>query len=49
MAHCLSVLSWTELVTMIGRHPKLLHLNVYVTMFYKVNTEQSEDFKPYLY
>ncbi|XP_023324174.1 transient receptor potential cation channel protein painless [Eurytemora carolleeae] len=30
------VFSWTELITMIGRHPKLHHLNIYVTMFYKV-------------
>ena len=28
------VLSWAELITLIGRHPKLLHCNVYVTMFY---------------
>ena len=30
------VFSWAELITLIGRHPKLLHCNVYVTMFYKV-------------
>merc|ERR1719431_632921 len=30
------VLSLAELITLIGRHPKLLHCNVYVTMFYKV-------------
>merc|ERR1719510_1137517 len=30
------VLSWAEMITLIGRHPKLLHCNVYVTMFYKV-------------
>ena len=30
------VLSWGELITLIGRHPKLLHCNVYVTMFYRV-------------
>ena len=30
------VLSWTELITLIGRHPKLLSCNVYVTMFYRV-------------
>merc|ERR1711915_220774 len=30
------VLSWAELITLIGRHPKLLHCNVYVTMFYRV-------------
>merc|ERR1719474_1346084 len=30
------VLSWAETITLIGRHPKLLHCNVYVTMFYKV-------------
>merc|ERR1740128_234281 len=30
------VISWAELITMIGRHPKLLQFNIYVTMFYKV-------------
>ena len=30
------VFSWAELITLIGRHPKLLHCNVYVTMFYRV-------------
>ena len=30
------VLSWSELITMIGRHPKLSTYNIYVTMFYKV-------------
>ena len=30
------VLSWAELITLIGRHPKLLQCNVYVTMFYTV-------------
>eukprot|EP00092_Neocalanus_flemingeri_P034714 GFUD01037775.1.p1 GENE.GFUD01037775.1~~GFUD01037775.1.p1 ORF type:complete len:1056 (+),score=250.31 GFUD01037775.1:1102-4269(+) len=30
------VLSWAELITLIGRHPKLLLCNVYVTMFYRV-------------
>lgn len=30
------VLSWAELITLIGRHPKLTRCNVYVTMFYKV-------------
>ena len=30
------VFSWSELITLIGRHPKLLHCNVYVTMFYRV-------------
>ena len=30
------VLSWSELITMIGRHPRLTIYNIYVTMFYKV-------------
>lgn len=30
------VLSWSELITMIGRHPKLSTYNIYVTMFYRV-------------
>lgn len=30
------VLSWSVLITMIGRHPKLSTYNLYVTMFYKV-------------
>lgn len=30
------VLSWSELITMVGRHPKLTTYNIYVTMFYKV-------------
>ena len=30
------VLSWSELITMVGRHPKLSTYNIYVTMFYKV-------------
>ena len=30
------VLSWAELITLIGKHPKLTRYNVYVTMFYKV-------------
>jgi hypothetical protein len=29
------VLSWSEFITMIGRHPKLSTYNIYVTMFYK--------------
>ena len=32
------VLSWSELITMIGRHPKLSTYNIYVTMFYKVTS-----------
>eukprot|EP00096_Caligus_rogercresseyi_P013882 TRINITY_DN6471_c0_g1_i1.p1 TRINITY_DN6471_c0_g1~~TRINITY_DN6471_c0_g1_i1.p1 ORF type:complete len:967 (-),score=257.24 TRINITY_DN6471_c0_g1_i1:290-3190(-) len=32
----LIVLSWSELVTMIGRHPKLSTYNIYVIMFYRV-------------
>ena len=31
------VVSWSELITMIGRHPALTIYNIYVTMFYKVN------------
>lgn len=30
------VLSWAELITLVGKHPKLTRYNVYVTMFYKV-------------
>eukprot|EP00095_Tigriopus_kingsejongensis_P003021 maker-scaffold170_size291898-snap-gene-1.41 protein:Tk03021 transcript:maker-scaffold170_size291898-snap-gene-1.41-mRNA-1 annotation:"transient receptor potential cation channel protein painless" len=30
------VLSWAELITLVGKHPKLTTYNVYVTMFYKV-------------
>jgi transient receptor potential cation channel subfamily A protein 1 len=30
------VLSWSELIVLIGKHPKLSHLNVYATMFFKV-------------
>ncbi|TRY61355.1 hypothetical protein TCAL_01796 [Tigriopus californicus] len=30
------VLSWAELITLVGKHPKLTKCNVYVTMFYKV-------------
>lgn len=29
-------LAWAELITMIGKHPKLNRLNIYVTMFSKV-------------
>ena len=31
------VMSWSELITMIGRHPVLTIYNIYVTMFYKVS------------
>ena len=30
------VLSWAELIVLIGKHPKLSNLNVYATMFFKV-------------
>ena len=30
------VLSWAELITLVGKHPNLDRYNVYVTMFYKV-------------
>merc|ERR1719322_1584249 len=30
------VLSWAELIVMLGRHPKLKEYNIYVTMFLKV-------------
>jgi len=30
------VLSWAELITLIGKHPNLTRYNVYVIMFYKV-------------
>merc|ERR1711894_261343 len=32
------VLSWTELITLFGKHPKLSRYNVYVTMLYQVIT-----------
>ena len=32
------VLSWSELITMVGRHPALTIYNIYVTMFYKVRS-----------
>ncbi len=32
------VLSWAELITLIGKHPKLTRYNIYVVMFYKVLT-----------
>jgi len=35
-AAILIVLSWAELIVMIGRHPKLKDYNIYVTMFLKV-------------
>ena len=30
------VLSWAELIVLVGRHPKLKEYNIYVTMFLKV-------------
>lgn len=30
------ILSWAELITLVGRHPRLSQYNIYVTMFYKV-------------
>ena len=30
------VLSWSELIVMIGRHPRLAKINIYVTMLFKV-------------
>ena len=30
------VLSWAELIVLLGRHPKLTEYNIYVTMFLKV-------------
>ena len=30
------VLSWAELIVLVGKHPKLSRLNVYATMFFKV-------------
>ncbi|TRY61746.1 hypothetical protein TCAL_09528 [Tigriopus californicus] len=30
------ILSWAELITLVGRHPRLGRYNIYVTMFYKV-------------
>merc|ERR1719232_671791 len=29
-------LSWSRMITLIGKHPKNNHLNIYVTMFFKV-------------
>ena len=39
------VLSWSELITMIGRHPRLTIYNIYVTMFYKVNNMNGKNKK----
>ena len=36
MAAVAIVLSWAELITLVGKHPKLTRYNVYVTMFYRV-------------
>ena len=30
------LLSWSRMITLIGKHPKNNHLNIYVTMFFKV-------------
>ena len=30
------ILSWSTLITLVGRHPKLSKYNVYVTMFYTI-------------
>ena len=30
------ILSWSRMITLIGKHPKNNHLNIYVTMFFKV-------------
>ena len=30
------VLSWSELITLVAKHPRLARYNIYVTMFYKV-------------
>ena len=38
------VLAWSELITMIGRHPKLTTYNIYVTMFYKVYGQWNMEF-----
>ena len=35
LAAFIIVLSWCELITMVGRHPKLTQINIYVTMLYK--------------
>ena len=41
------VLSWAELITLVGKHPKLTRYNVYVTMFYKVQYSlSSKIYKP---
>ena len=32
------VLSWSEMIVMIGRHPRLTEVNIYVTMLFKVST-----------
>lgn len=36
LAAILIVLSWAEMIVLIGRHPKLKEYNIYVTMFLKV-------------
>lgn len=39
------VLSWAELIVLVGKHPKLSRLNVYATMFFKVGvTAESQYF-----
>ena len=43
------VLSWSELITMVGRHPALTIYNIYVTMFYKVRTLLIESIVIYSY
>ena len=40
------VLSWSELITMVGRHPHLTTYNIYVTMFYKVGVGYPPYFIP---
>lgn len=36
LAAIVIVLSWAELITLVGKHPKLTRYNIYVVMFYKV-------------
>jgi len=36
MASIAIVISWAELITLVGKHPNLTRYNVYVVMFYKV-------------
>ena len=42
LAAIVIVLSWAELITLVGKHPKLTRYNIYVVMFYKVSRHSKE-------